>query len=93
MFARWVISRGAEASERERIAACLASALASWPARVREIGVRRGPELGLGADEIREYLSVFICRLGPAEEYGERVFREMLAEVEVTDELRPASPF
>jgi chorismate dehydratase len=92
VFARWVISRGVPATERERIAASLESALASWPERVPEIAARRGRDLGLGVEEIREYLSTFSYRLGPAEEYGERAFRELLADSEIADERRPASP-
>ena len=90
VFARWVISRRVPARERERIAASLADALASWPARVPEIAARRGAELAFGVDEIREYLSTFIYRLGPAEEYGERAFRESLVDIESADELHSA---
>ncbi len=92
VFARWVVSRGARASERDRIAASLGSSLETWPARVPEIAARRGRDLGLGADEIREYLSTFTYRLGAAEEYGERAFRELLADSEVADGCPPASP-
>jgi hypothetical protein len=47
---------------------------------VGEIAARRGDDLQLDADEIREYLSAFRYRIGPLEALGEHTFESLIGE-------------
>jgi chorismate dehydratase len=78
VFARWVVSCEVPEAERERIREALERSLATWRERVGEIAARRGGEFGLDEEGVREYLATFQYRLGPAEEFGERTFEELL---------------
>jgi len=80
VFARWVVSKETSEDDRRRILAAVEASLATWEDRVDEIAARRSDELGLDADGIRDYLSIFRFRLGPVEALGEQTFESLLSE-------------
>lgn len=80
VFARWVASREVPEADRARILESLESSLDGWKLRIPEIAARRGPEFGLDARSIREYLETFRYHIGPVEAMGEDTFRALLNE-------------
>lgn len=82
VFARWVVAKEVPAEDRVRIEAAVGASLDTWEDRVPEIAARRGAELGLDEEGIREYLSTFRYRLGPLEALGEQTFENLLDEGE-----------
>jgi chorismate dehydratase len=82
VFARWVVSKDLALEERARITSRLSASLDSWEDRVSDIASRRGEELGMDEEAIREYLSSFAYRLGPLEILGEETFENLLAELD-----------
>ena len=86
MFARWVVSKDVPAEDRDRIAATIGRALDTWTDRLPDITARRGEELGLDAESIREYLGTFRYRIGPVEGFGEQTFEGMLRDEGMLDE-------
>ena len=78
VFARWVVSREVPEEDRGRIAATIGRSLDTWTERLDDITARRGAELDLDAEEIRDYLGTFRYRIGPVEGFGEQTFEGML---------------
>lgn len=80
VFARWVVSKDVPAEDRARIEAAIDASLATWEDRLADITARRGDDVGLDEEGIREYLANFHYRLGPLEALGEQTFESLLNE-------------
>ncbi len=82
VYARWVVAKDVPHDERRRIEDAIGASVATWEARVPEIAARRGEELHLDEEGIRDYLATFRYKIGPVEALGEQTFESLLRELQ-----------
>ncbi len=82
VFARWVVSSGADPVERDALLRAVEESLDRSLADI-EGTASAGDRLGLTRSASREYLAAFAYRLGPAEEEGAARFRALLEGLDV----------
>jgi len=78
VFAVWAIRKDAEPQEKKRMEAALMQSLAANLRQLDRLAEESAAAFGLPAEELREYLSNFIYRLGPSEEEGMARFQVLL---------------
>jgi chorismate dehydratase len=93
-FARWVVRRDLCVDARRSLERALEGNLARSLQRLDEVAALHSAPRGLAHHVILEYLRNFTYRLGPREEEGIRLFREMLKQCgdECVTALRMGGP-
>lgn len=78
VFARWVMRRSLSSEEKAPLAETLSKNLGQAMEEIEKIAREGAERLGISERKTLHYLKNFIYRLGPEEEKGLALFREML---------------